>query len=71
MLLRVLNGAHVRDDEPLDEAYEHLGTTNRLAALDAVARESGATGNQVVLARMVGGELPAVPIVGVSSLVHR
>jgi aryl-alcohol dehydrogenase-like predicted oxidoreductase len=64
----LLNGAYVRADKPLDEAYDHKGTTNRLAALDAVVRETGATRNQVVLAWLIGGELPVVPLVGVSSL---
>lgn len=63
----LLNGAYVRADKPLDEAYEHRGTTNRLAALDAISRETGATRNQIVLAWLVGGELPIVPLVGVSS----
>jgi aryl-alcohol dehydrogenase-like predicted oxidoreductase len=64
----LLNGAYTRADKPLDEAYEHRGTTSRLAALDLVAAETGATRNQVVLAWMVGGELPVVPLVGVSSV---
>jgi aryl-alcohol dehydrogenase-like predicted oxidoreductase len=64
----LLNGAYVREDKPLDEAYGHRGTTNRLAALDAVVRETGATRNQVVLAWMLGGELPVVPLVGISSV---
>lgn len=64
----LLNGAYVREDKPLDEGYDHRGTTNRLAALDEVVRETGATRNQVVLSWMVGGELPIVPLVGVSSL---
>jgi aryl-alcohol dehydrogenase-like predicted oxidoreductase len=64
----LLNGAYARQDRPLDEAYDHRGTTNRLAALDAVARETGATRNQVVLAWMTGGELPIVPLAGFSSL---
>jgi aryl-alcohol dehydrogenase-like predicted oxidoreductase len=64
----LLNGAYARQDKPLDEAYDHRGTTNRLAALDAVARETGATRNQVVLAWMAGGELPVVPLAGFSSL---
>lgn len=63
----LLNGAYTREDKPLDEAYDHPGTTNRLEALDGVARKTGATRNQVVLAWMIGGELPIVPLVGVSS----
>ena len=64
----LLNGAYTRADKPLDEAYDHRGTTSRLAALDLVAAETGATRNQVVLAWMIGGELPVVPLVGVSSV---
>ncbi|KUN80842.1 hypothetical protein AQJ64_25020 [Streptomyces griseoruber] len=36
--------------------------------LREVARESGATVNQVVLARQSGGEPPIVPLAGASSL---
>ncbi len=64
----LLNGTYVRDDRRLDEAYDHPGTTHRLEALASVADETGATRNQVVLAWMLGGELPVVPLVGVSSL---
>lgn len=64
----LLGGGYVRDDKPLDEAYDHPGTPHRLAALAGVANETGATRNQVVLAWMLGGELPVVPLVGVSSL---
>jgi aryl-alcohol dehydrogenase-like predicted oxidoreductase len=64
----LLNGAYTRDDKPLDEAYLHPGTTNRLAALDRVAHETGATRNQIVLAWMIGGQLPVIPLVGVSTV---
>jgi hypothetical protein len=33
-----LRGAYTRTDRPLPEAYEHPGTTRRLAALDEAAR---------------------------------
>jgi aryl-alcohol dehydrogenase-like predicted oxidoreductase len=39
-----------------------------LAALHAVASETGATANQVVLAWLMGGELPVIPLVGASSV---
>ncbi|MET9868750.1 aldo/keto reductase, partial [Streptomyces sp. NPDC006386] len=39
-----------------------------LAALREVARETGATLNQVVLAWQLGGELPIIPLAGVSSV---
>jgi aryl-alcohol dehydrogenase-like predicted oxidoreductase len=62
----LLGGAYVRP-ERLPEAYQHPGTTRRLAALDAVAAELGATRNQVVLAWLGGGDPPVTPIVGVST----
>ena len=46
----------------------HAGTRRRLAALSAVASETGATANQVVLAWLMGGELPVIPLVGASSV---
>jgi aryl-alcohol dehydrogenase-like predicted oxidoreductase len=33
-----------------------------------VVRETGATANQVVLAWLIGGELPVVPLIGASSV---
>ena len=33
-----------------------------------MARELGATANQVVLAWLMGGELPVIPLVGASSV---
>lgn len=62
----LLRGAYARP-ERLPEAYQHPGTTRRLAALDAVAAELGATRNQVVLAWLAGGDPPVTPIVGVST----
>jgi aryl-alcohol dehydrogenase-like predicted oxidoreductase len=62
----LLRGAYVHP-ERLPEAYQHPGTTRRLAALDAVAAELDATRNQVVLAWLTGGDPPITPIVGVST----
>jgi aryl-alcohol dehydrogenase-like predicted oxidoreductase len=64
----LLNGAYTRPDRPLPEAYDHPGTARRLAVLGQVADELGATRNQVVLAWLAGGDPPAVPIVGVSTV---
>ena len=50
----------------IPEAYDHPGTPPRLAALAETARELGATVNQVVLAWLLGGETPVLPIVGAS-----
>ncbi|MET7475292.1 aldo/keto reductase [Streptomyces sp. NPDC005648] len=62
----LLKGAYVRPDR-LPADYDHPGTPPRLAALREVARETGASVNQVVLAWQLGGDLPVVPLAGASS----
>jgi len=64
----LLNGAYTRSGQQLDRAYEHPGTRARLGALDRVVKETGATANQVVLAWLIGGQLPVVPLIGASSV---
>ncbi|MER6441450.1 aldo/keto reductase [Streptomyces sp. NPDC001185] len=64
----LLRGAYGRTDKPLPPDYDHPGTPPRLAALRAVARETGATPNQVVLAWQLGSDLPVIPLVGMSSV---
>jgi aryl-alcohol dehydrogenase-like predicted oxidoreductase len=64
----LLGGAYAREDKPLGAEFDHPGTERRLFALRAVAAETGATVNQVVLAWMMGGELPVIPLVGASSV---
>jgi aryl-alcohol dehydrogenase-like predicted oxidoreductase len=64
----LLNGAYTRPEKELDRDYDHPGTPARLEALERVVKETGATANQVVLAWMLGGELPVVPLVGASSI---
>jgi hypothetical protein len=51
----LLSGAYVRSDRPLGPEFDHAGTPARLSALRAVAAETGATVNQVVLAWLMGG----------------
>jgi aryl-alcohol dehydrogenase-like predicted oxidoreductase len=63
----LLNGAYTRADKELDRGYDHPGTRARRRALDQVVKETGATANQVVLAWLIGGELPVVPLIGASS----
>ncbi|MEU9351877.1 aldo/keto reductase [Streptomyces griseoloalbus] len=63
----LLKGAYSRP-ERLPGDYDHPGTPARLAVLREVARETGATLNQVVLAWQIGHELPILPLAGVSSL---
>ncbi|MDP9846893.1 aldo/keto reductase [Streptosporangium lutulentum] len=61
-------GAYTREDRPIQEIYDHPGTTRGLAVLREIASELGVTVNQVVLAWLIGGDVTTVPIVGVSSL---
>ncbi len=64
----LLGGAYVRADKPLGVEFDHAGTPVRLAALREVAKQTGATVNQVVLAWLIGGEIPMIPLVGASSV---
>jgi aryl-alcohol dehydrogenase-like predicted oxidoreductase len=64
----LLNGGYVSQDKPLDDGFDHPGTPARLAALREVAKDAGATVNQVVLAWLIGAEIPMIPLVGASSV---
>ncbi len=64
----LMGGAYARADRPLPEAYDHPGSVARLRVLAEVAAECAATVNQVVLAWLMGGEVPVVPVLGVSSV---
>ena len=64
----LLAGGYVRQDKPLGAEFDHPGTPVRLAAAREVAREAGATVNQVVLAWLIGAEVPVIPLVGASSV---
>jgi aryl-alcohol dehydrogenase-like predicted oxidoreductase len=64
----LLSGAYTRDDRPLPEQYDHADSRRRLAVLAEVAAELGATPNQVVLAWLMGGDPPVLPVLGVSSV---
>lgn len=66
----LLNGAYGRADREFGEDFEHAGTPPRLAALKQVVEETGATANQVVLAWLMGGDLPIIPLIGASSVVQ-
>jgi aryl-alcohol dehydrogenase-like predicted oxidoreductase len=67
----LLKGAYVRHDK-LDAAefteFDHPGTPARLAALREVAKDADATVNQVVLAWLIGAEVPVIPLIGASSV---
>ncbi|MFG2831370.1 aldo/keto reductase [Streptomyces sp. NPDC048434] len=64
----LMAGAYSRADRPLPERYDHPGSVARLRVLAEVAAECGATVNQVVLAWLMGGPVPVVPVLGVSSV---
>jgi aryl-alcohol dehydrogenase-like predicted oxidoreductase len=62
----LIQGSFDRGDRPFPQAYDHPGTTGRLAALAEVAGERGVAPSQVVLAWLLARGLR--PIVGVSSV---
>jgi aryl-alcohol dehydrogenase-like predicted oxidoreductase len=62
----LLSGAYTRPDRPFAEQYHGPDTAARLAALNAVAEELGATANQIVLAWMVHSDPPVIPLVAAS-----
>ncbi|MFD7665566.1 aldo/keto reductase [Streptomyces sp. NPDC059788] len=64
----LMHGAYARPEQPLLERYDHPGSVARLRVVREVAAEAGATVNQVVLAWLMGGRVPVVPVLGVSSL---
>lgn len=63
----LLKGAYAHP-ERLPSDFDHPGTPARLKVLREVARETGATVNQVVLAWQLGGDLAIIPLVGASSV---
>ncbi|MCC5037243.1 aldo/keto reductase [Streptomyces sp. WAC 00631] len=64
----LMHGAYTREDKELPPQYEHEGSARRLRVLREVAAESGATPNQVVQAWMLGGRVPVLPVLGVSTV---
>jgi aryl-alcohol dehydrogenase-like predicted oxidoreductase len=67
----LMRGGYVRQDKLAAAEfaeYDHPGTPVRLAALRDVAEDAGATVNQVVLAWLIGAEVPMIPVVGASSV---
>ncbi len=61
-------GGMTRRDKPLFNGADHAGSRFRVRMLREVAREIGATPSQVALAWMLGAEVPAIPVVGPSSV---
>lgn len=61
-------GAFTRDDKPLYPAMRHASNRERIRVLHDVAAGIGATPNQVALAWLLGGAVPVIPVVGVSTI---
>jgi aryl-alcohol dehydrogenase-like predicted oxidoreductase len=59
----LLQGAYTRDDRPLPAQYAGPDADQRLAALHAVAKESGRTVSQIVIAWMRQSDPPVLPII--------
>jgi aryl-alcohol dehydrogenase-like predicted oxidoreductase len=66
----LLRGAYVRPDRPIAKSYQGPDTDARLAALQEVTEELGATPNQVVLAWMMQRQPPLIPIFSAGTPEH-
>jgi aryl-alcohol dehydrogenase-like predicted oxidoreductase len=64
----LLDGAYTNPAKPVPDTHRQPGVDAALRELREVAREAGATPNQVVYAWLLGGEPAVIPLVGVSSL---
>jgi aryl-alcohol dehydrogenase-like predicted oxidoreductase len=63
----LLSGAYTRAERPIPEGYVGPDSDARLAALRAVAEETGAAPNQVILAWMMGGQPSVIPVIAAST----
>ncbi len=63
----LLRGAYTRDDRPLPEQYIGQDSEARMAALKTVAKETGASPNQVILAWMLHSDPPVLPLIAASN----
>lgn len=59
----LLQGAYTRSDRPVPAQYAGPDADERLDVLDAVAKEVGATPNQVVIAWMRQSDPPVLPVI--------
>ena len=56
-----------RPDRPIDQAFDHPGTTRRLETLTTIAQELDATRSEVVIAWLTAGTPAITPIIGHST----
>jgi aryl-alcohol dehydrogenase-like predicted oxidoreductase len=61
-------GAFTRDDKPMWAPMRHASNRERVRVLHDIAAEIGATPNQVALAWLLGGAVPVIPVVGISTV---
>jgi aryl-alcohol dehydrogenase-like predicted oxidoreductase len=64
----LLKGTYARPDEMPPPGYGHPSNQSRLAVLLEVAAELGVTPNQVVLAWLMQGSPPMIPVIGASTV---
>lgn len=64
----LLAGAYLHRDRALPGNFGHAASRERLRVLDEVSAELGATPGQVVLAWLMGGPVPIIPVFGVTSV---
>jgi aryl-alcohol dehydrogenase-like predicted oxidoreductase len=63
----LLGGAYTRPDRPIPDQYAGPDSDARLTTLRAVAQEVGATPNQIVLAWLLHGDPPVIPLIAAST----
>ena len=66
----LLRGAYVRSDRPIPSPYLGPDTDVRLEVLQEVAREQGATVNQIILAWMMHRQPPLLPVFSAGNPEH-
>ena len=65
-----LSGMYGRDDRGIPDEYDGPDSDARLAALQQVVRETGASPNQIVLAWIMQTDPPAIPLIAASDDQH-
>jgi len=64
----LLGGAYSRSDRPIPEQYRGPDSDARVSRLASVARELGATANQIVLAWMLRSNPAVIPVMAASTV---
>ncbi len=64
----LLSGAFTRGDRPFPNQYLGPDTDARLKMVHTIAKETGASVNQVILAWMLHHEAPTIPLIAASNL---